>query len=179
MANREITRRNKKLLKEQKYVSEESNEIRRFVIILLGIIVCIVAVYAVSRFLIKKNDTNTNENNIQEGKIDYNVVSVGTMLNREESEYYVLVYDQKDSKSSIYATYGGLYANTPEAKKMYYLDLNNELNKAYVASDGNSNPNAKEIEDFKFGEITLLKIKNKKVVKYLEDVDTIKKELGI
>ena len=32
MANREITRRNKKLLKDQIYVSVESNVIRRFVL---------------------------------------------------------------------------------------------------------------------------------------------------
>ena len=179
MANREMTRRNKKLLKEQKYVSEETNEIKRFVIILLGIIICIVIIYFVSNFIVKKDDKTSTDNETQAGVVDYNTVTVGTILNRPESEYYVLVYNQEETTSAIYSTYGGLYTSKDGAKKMYYCNLGNELNKAYIASDGASNSKAKSVKDFKFGEVTLLKIKNKKIVSYLEDVDTIKKELGI
>jgi len=179
MANREMTRRNKKILKEQKYVSEEEHEIKRFGIILFSIIICIVVVYAVSKVLVKNDATNNNEDTVQAGVVDYNIVSVGSILNRPESEYYVLVYNQDDSTSAIYATYGNLYSGKTDAKKIYYCDLSNELNKAYVASDGISNSKAKSVKEFKFGEVTLLKIKNKKIALYLEDVDTIKKELGI
>lgn len=178
MANREMTRRNKKLLKEQKYVSEETNEIRRFIIILLSLIVIIVLVYVVTNVFVKKSD-NSGEYQSQAGEVDYNIVSVGTMLNRSNEEYYVLVYDHNATTSALYATYGGLYTNKTDAKKLYYLDLSNEINKAYVATDGNTNPDAKSIDEFKFGEITLLRIKKGKVVKYLEEVDTIKSELGI
>ena len=179
MANREMTRKNKKkLLKEQKYVSEEEHEIRRFIIILLSIVVIIVLIYVVSNIFIKKNSSNSGYEN-KAGEVDYNVVSVGTMLNRNDDEYYVMVYSQEGSSSTIYATYGGMYTSKTDAKKLYYLDLNNEINKPYVAKDGKSNPDAKSIDEFKFGEFTLLKIKKGKVVKYLEDVDTIKKELGI
>ena len=180
MPNREITRKNKKkYLKEKEYVSDEASEIKRFAIILISIIVIIVIIYFVSNVLVKKKDTATSSNNVTPGEIDYNTVSVGTILNREEDEYYVLVYDQNDSKSSIYATYGALYTNYNNKLKVYYCDLGNEINKSYVAIDGNSNPKAKNVTDFKFGEITLLKIKNKKINKYLEDADAIKKELGI
>ena len=179
MANREMTRRNKKLLQEKKYVSEEEHEIKRFVIILFSIIICIVVVYAISKVLVKKEDTNTTDDTVQAGAVDYNVVAVGSILNRPEKEYYVLVYNQEDSTSAIYATYGNLYLSKDDAKKLYYCDLSNELNKAYVASDGISNSKAKSVKEFKFGEVTLLKIKNNKIVSYIEDVDTIKKELGI
>ena len=179
MANREMTRRNKKLLKEQRYVSDEEHEIKRFVIILFSIIICIVIVYAITKILVKRDNANNPDDTVQAGVVDYNVVAVGSILNRPESEYYVLVYNQDDSTSAIYATYGNLYSGKTDAKKMYYCDLNNELNKAYVASDGIGNNKAKTVKDFKFGEITLLKIKNNKIVSYLEDVDTIKQELGI
>lgn len=179
MANREMTRKNKKkLLKEQKYVSEEENEIKRFVIILLSIVIIIVLVYVVSNVFVKK-DSKSSDYESKTGEVDYNVVSIGTMLNRSEDEYYVMVYSQDGSSSTIYATYGGMYTSKTDSKKLYYLDLNNELNKPYAATDGNSNPKATSIDEFKFGELTLLKIKNGKVVKYLEEVDTIKKELGI
>ena len=56
----------------------------------------------------------------------------------------------------------------------------NELNKKYyVGEDKDSNPNATTSSELAFKDLTLIKIKNGKIVKYLETLDTIKTELGI
>ena len=48
----------------------------------------------------------------------------------------------------------------------------------YVGSDGESNPDAQNISEFAFGDLTLIKVENGKITKYLEDVDAIKEEFA-
>ena len=83
----------KKTIKEEKYMSDESREVRNFVIILLSVIVIVLIVYGVSKVFIDDEPAST-EKNVQKGVIDYDKVSVGTMLNRNYSEYYVAIYDE-------------------------------------------------------------------------------------
>ena len=39
--------------------------------------------------------------------------------------------------------------------------------------------NAKTVEEFAFGKLTLIKVKNGKIDKYIESLDTIKEELSV
>lgn len=177
--NDNLEKNNKKgKLKQEKYVSEESQEIRRFVFILLGVIVTILIVYGIT--LIAKKDSTTTEDNVTEGAINYNIVSVGTMLSKSDDEYYVMVYDTEKPNAAYYATLAGMYSSKNEGLKLYYCDLGNKLNSEFAVKEGeSSNPKATGVDDFAFGEITLVRVKNGKVTKYLEDVDTIKTELGL
>lgn len=72
------------------------------------------------------------------------------------------------------------YMDKEKSNKVYFCDLSNELNKKYyVGEDKDSNPNATTSSELAFKDLTLIKIKNGKIVKYLETLDTIKTELGI
>ena len=42
-----------------------------------------------------------------------------------------------------------------------------------------SNPKAKSISELKLSDLTLIKVKNKQITKYVENQDSIKAELGI
>ncbi len=168
----------KKTIKEEKYMSDESREVRNFVIILLSVIVIVLIVYGISKVFIDDEPAST-EKNVQKGVIDYDKVSVGTMLNRNYSEYYVAIYDEEAPESVVYSAIITKYLDNEDALKVFYCDLGNFLNADYyVGSDGESNPDAQNISEFAFGDLTLIKVENGKITKYLEDVDAIKEEFA-
>ena len=101
-------------------------------------------------------------------------------LKFHNAEYYALVYDSTDISVNKYQAVYSSYA-TLEKKdktKMYYIDLSNTMNKSYYTEE-KSNPDAKNLEELKLGDFTLIKVKKGKIVKYIEDYDAVKKELGI
>lgn len=159
-----------------KYESEEAKEVKRFIIILFGIIILVLGVYGVTKLLNKDNDTKEKE--VNAGVIDYDVVSVGTILNKPDKEYYVIVYDGSSSEAVYYSALVNIYMNKEDSLPVFFCNLNNALNKAYYVGNEKSNKGAKKTSGFAFGDLTLLKIKNGEVVKYIESLDTIKEELN-
>ena len=63
------TKKTKNGINIDKYTSEESKEVKRFIIILFSIIVLVLAVYGVTRLLNKNKDTKTDDN-VTDGAID-------------------------------------------------------------------------------------------------------------
>lgn len=168
-----MTKRNK--IKQENYKSEDEQEISRFIKILLIVVVFILGIYFFTSVVVKKEyDINKD---IIEGQVSSNNIIVGSILNRPYDEYYVLVYNSTSNNVSLYETLIGLYEANKSSLRIYEVDLDNQLNQKYASAK--SNPNAAKIDEFKFGEITLLKIKDKKVDKYIEDIEKIKTELGI
>ena len=177
--NDKVKTKNIKKVDIDKYTSEESKEVKRFIIILLSIIVLVLAVYGITR-LVNKDKDNNDDRTITAGSIDYDKVSVGTLFNRADSEYYVIVYDGEAPNAIYYSALMNKYMDKEKSNKVYFCDLSNELNKKYyVGEDKDSNPNATTSSELAFKNLTLIKIKNGKIVKYLETLDTIKTELGI
>lgn len=177
--NDKVKTKNIKKVDIDKYTSEESKEVKRFIIILLSIIVLVLAVYGITR-LVNKDKDNNNDRTVTAGSIDYDKVSVGTLFNRADSEYYVIVYDGEAPNAIYYSALMNKYMDKEKSNKVYFCDLSNELNKKYyVGEDKDSNPNATTSSELAFKNLTLIKIKNGKIVKYLETLDTIKTELGI
>ena len=176
--NDKFNKNKNKKIKETKYISEEAKEIRNFVIILISIIVIVLIVYAVSKVFMK-DEKNTTEDTVQEGKIDYDKVSVGMIFNRNYDEYYVAVYNEENNQAVLYSTIITNYVSEKDSLKVFFCDLGNYLNeKYYVGKDGTSNHNATKVDELGFKDLTLLKIKNGKIVKYIEDFDTFKEELS-
>ena len=170
------------LMMEQKRIkglnakgSDNENEIKTFIIIVLVISVLVGGIYALTEVL--KKDENTKEETVA-GKINYDRISIGMLLNRPYGEYYVMIYDVNDSESILYSTLMSKYMNNKsdsEYIKIYYCDLGNKINSKYynVNNDNKSNPNAKDISELDLGNLTLIKVKNGKIVSYIEDYDKI------
>ncbi len=176
--NDKFNKKKKQKIKESKYISEEAKEIRNFIIILISIIIIVLIVYGLSKVFIKE-EKQTTEDSIQEGKIDYDIVNVGMIFNRNYDEYYVAVYDEENTQAVLYSTIITNYISDSDSLKVYFCDLGNYLNKKYyVGEDGESNPKAEKVSELAFKDLTLLKIKKGKIVKYIEDFDTFKKELS-
>lgn len=171
------TKLNNKFDKKEKYVSEEASEVRRFVFILMTIIILLVIIYGITKIFIK-DDKGTDSDQVSPGVIDYDIVTVGTMLSKADKEYYVMIYDAEDPEAVYYSAIINNYLDKEKALNVYYCDLGNKLNKSYyVGKDGKSNPKAEKVSDLALKDLTLLKVKNGKIVKYIENIDTIKSEL--
>ncbi len=181
MMDEKSNKKAKKLLNRNiKETSEDENLIRNFIILIVVIAIIIGIVYFASEALHKEKKT-TAEKDIP-GSINYNIVSVGTLLNRPYDEYYVLVYNSEASEAPKYSTLYSMYLGNEDDDdfiKAYYCDLNEPINAKYynVGNDNKSNPKAKKIEDFDFGDLTLLRIKKGQIVEYIEDYTTIQEKL--
>lgn len=160
-------------------VSEDTNEIKTFIIIVVVITILIGLIYGLTELLKKDNNI---EDAIVAGKINYDRVSIGTMLNRPYDEYYVIIYDSSSNEAIINSTLISQYtskSNEDNYLKIYFCDLGNKINNDFynVNEDNVSNPNAKTIEELDLGDLTLIKVKNGKIVNYVEGYDKIEKIL--
>lgn len=165
--------------KTQKYVTEEQMEIKKFIFVLLGLLILLVGVYFFTRaFVTKDLHKSTNDVEYTEGKVSYDVVVAGTMLNRPESEYYVYAFSNENTKAIYYNTLVSKYSTNEKALQVYYLDIDNALNKDYVDKE-NASQSFTTIDDLKLGDVTLIKVKDGKVTKYITNEEEIKKEFGI
>lgn len=160
--------------------NEETKTMKQFLITLIIVIVGVVGIYLLTKYVVKKdNSTNKSSNTEEKSYIDPNTAIVGTMLNRSSDEYYVIIYDKTGDNATTYYSIVSTYKAKDKALKVYTVDLSNSLNKKYIATDNKTNPKATNLEDLKFGEVTLLKVKNNKITEAYETTDTIKKALDV
>lgn len=144
--------------------NEGIESIKSFILILMGILVFIGLIYLIFMFKEKINKK-------KEPVLQYEKILAKDILNQEEANYYVLIYDFKDDKlKELVNTY-----KNKNALKIYEVDKNMALNKDFVSDT----PNLKvsNIKDFKVKENTLIEIKAKSVISAYtgEDISRILK----
>lgn len=100
-------------------------------------------------------------------------ILIGTILNRNENEYYVAFDDfSADTKNEYFSD---LIDNTSLKTKIYKVDMALSFNSKYKSKT--SNPNAKTISKLAIKGETLIKVKNKKIVNYIQGISNIEKVL--
>ena len=152
---------------------EEEKAIRNFIIMLIIVVVAVFGLYFATKYVVNK-DEKTSETETKDVTVDYGVAIVGNMLSKTESEYYVLIYNSNDSNSYNYQTAKTTYSSKENSLAVYTVDLSNPLNSKYY-SETETNTKADNINDLKFGTITLLKVKNGKITNSYETMDAINK----
>lgn len=158
------------------YKTEEQQEMFKFIIVLIVVILLILGIFLLSKVLIKDKVSDLS---YTDGSVSTTAIIVGTMLNRPESEYYVLAYDTTSSDASSYVTYASYYkSKATNPIKIYYLNLNSVFNQNYYV-ESNSNPKAKKISDLKITNGTLIHVKNGKITEYIEGIDAISSKLKV
>ena len=166
----------KKLYKHNKVTNEADYDIKKFLIILIVLVIFVVGFYFLSKIIVNKRDkaeSNTNTN----VTISYDTLNVGMIFNRPYDEYYVIAYDSTLDDAMYYSTLITNYSKKEDAIKIYYCDLSKKVNESYKAKDGSGNSKATSVQELSFGDVTLLKIRNKKIVNYIENIDQIKSTL--
>ena len=160
--------------------NEETKTMKQFLITLIIVIIGVVGIYLLTKYVVKRdNATNNSSNTEEKNYIDPNTAIVGTMLNKSSDAYYVIIYDKTKDNATTYYSLVSTYKAKDKALKVYTVDLSNSLNKKYIATDNKTNPKATNLEDLKFGEVTLLKVKNNKITEAYETTDAIKKALDV
>ena len=166
-----------------KYQTAEQTEIRNFIIVIVVVLLCVGAIYLLTRAfvtkdLFTKSEAPTTEE-VVAGKVNYEVAIMGQILNRPYDEYYVAIYNSAEGDyAADMATL--LYSYTQKEKHLhiYTVDLSNKLNDGYYDPE-NVNVEAKSLSELKVGDITLIKVKKGKISKYIVDYSKMEKELNI
>ena len=158
---------------------EEDKAVRNFIIIFVIVLLFIVGIYFFTAFVNKDNDAKTEETNTStEVEIDTSKVIVGTMLQKSDKDYYVILYKSDDNKASEYMSLASRYKSSKGALPIYTVDLSDGMNSKYYDKD-NTNLSAENINDLRFGDITLLEVKDNKIAKSFNSVEKIKKEFKL
>jgi len=177
MANREI-RRKQKITSNQASTVEEV-DLKGFIVVILAIAIVVVIAYGLT--LLAKHaglfDLRYIKPEIAAATIDYENISAGTIFNRIENEYYVMIGDFESEESVYVGSLGSLYKNKTDKIPLYSVDLSEGLNKSVISDT--SNPSAQTVSDLKINGHTLIKISGGRNVKYIEGDENIKIELGI
>lgn len=174
------------------YKTSEQNEVRNFIIVVLAVVACVGVFYFITRAFVSKDlfeSDDKKEETKETVEINYDVAIFGNMLTKADKEYYVLIYDQSDKGeyvSDMIMLLSKYDKKREEAKKdkkkvalpVYTVDLSNKLNDGYY-DPKKVNVKATGLEDLKVGDITLLKVKNGKISKYIVDYAKMEKELGL
>lgn len=163
------------------YRTSEQDEMIKFIVVILVVLLCVGGVYLFTRAFITKDlfkdEVETSEVS-QEGKVDYNVAIMGQLLNRPYKQYYAVIYDSEGDYAVDMYSLVASYSKVKDHKHIYTIDLANELNKPYYDAE-KVNKDAESVSEMKVGDITLIKVKNGKIDKYIVDLAKMKKELGI
>ena len=159
--------------RKEKYYTEEQQEVKSFIKILIGLILILGLLYFLSAVVLDKGNKIKRTNN--EGKVQYSNIYLGTLLNRADDEYYVLVFNSENITNHYIINKASDYQSSSKTA-LYTADLSLELNKGFLSDK--SNYNVDSVKDLKFKGTTLVKIKGGKITKFIENELEIEKELS-
>lgn len=155
-------------IKQGKSVSDDEKQIKSLIIIFVVVVLICVGLYFLTDGMIKK-ESNKSLNN-EEVKINYDIATVGTMFNRVEDEYYVLLYSNEENGVDLNSALDK-YRSSDDYIKTYYIDLDLKINSSANGKDMIENPsNSKEVS---VTEPTLYKIIDGKVVDCITGIENI------
>lgn len=173
---KKMAKQKDKRIKSINYTSDEQNEVKSFIIILIIVVVAIIAVYVLTRLFVSKDLFKDEPTKIvTPGEVNYSTVLIGSMLNVKEDEYYVIITDTSDPASSYYTGLMTTYKRNTKALPIYLADLSNELNKKYIGTKNNLNPT--DMAKFMVKDNALIHIKDGKIVKAMSEEKDISNEL--
>lgn len=142
----------------------------------IGVIVllCFVVIYLVTAIIngeLFGKKTTPTETEIQKVEI-----LMGETFEKNDSEYIIVYYDFKDSNySGLYNSLVSNYTSSGKEVPMYKVDLSTNFSKKYMTKEGEvSNTAPTSLANLKISGSTLIRIKDKQVVTYLEGKDNIK-----
>ena len=144
-------------------VAEDELNIANFLKIIAGVLVVFIVFYGITSLVTNKKTAPVEAN------IQYDKILVGSILNRLESEYYVIVEASDDEEVSNYEVLISNYIKKENHLRFYKVDLSDPFNSNYIGAESVLDIN--NISEIRFNESTLLHIKDKKIVSYRQGND--------
>lgn len=163
--------------KEEKQMEKDSYSLKKLLLIILILAVTFGVFYLITALVVDPvEDQNINNTPIE---IDSTKITLNNLLNRKESEYYVLATKESDNSQvnylMLYNNYINEYTKDEKALKFYNVDLNDALNKTYIGEELNI---SNEISKIKLNDEVLFKVKDGKIEKYFVGSKDILKVLS-
>lgn len=151
-----------------KQTNEDTNVVRKFFLILLGVILICGLIYLLTTKTLSDTPKSAESSSTS---ISYDNVNVGNIFNRPYEEYYVMAYDFDASNAYEYTNAVLAYKNESTSIKIYSLDLGLKQNNDHVGDK--SNKNAKTASEVVFNGPTLIKITDGKIKNYYDTKEEI------
>lgn len=159
--------KNRNKIKQTKMESEDVTQVRNLIILLVVVVLVCVGIFFLTDSMIKRE--NNKSDTLEEVKINYDIATVGTMFNRIEEEYYVLLYSSKEDGTSLDGVLS-TYRSSDNYLKTYFVDLDLKINNVLGNELVKKPKNSKEV---KVNGATLYKIKNGTVLECISGIDDI------
>lgn len=183
IAKKEISKKDKKKISKSvtgNSFMEQNSEIVSLVKILVGVIIIIGVAYFVIALINgdfkKKDDTNDDTNEEVTSEIQNEKILASSIFEKNEKEFYVLVYNSDDSKKDYYSTLYSDYKNATDSLPIFWVDLSDRLNiDVVVQKNEKTNKYAQELSELRLASPTLIYMKNHRNKKYYEGDDAINK----
>lgn len=153
--------------------AQYSDSLTKTIKILCILVIMFVIIYIGTAFVrgeLKAKDSSKNN----DVTIQYDEILAGSTFKMSDSEYMVLYYDYEAKDAGLYGILYDSYSQKGSAVKMYKVNLASGFNKSYV-TEGKVKTNPTSSDDLKLKSPTLIRIKNKKVIKFISSKDDIKK----
>lgn len=131
--------------------------------------------YFLTVFLTDQGESNDSVEE-EESVISYSEVLAGRSFSMPEEEYLVLYYDFDDEELSTLSSTISTYQAKDDALTLYSSNLGDGLNQKYVGESSNKQPS--DISQLMINGPTLIHFKDKKVIDYIEGIDSINQFLA-
>ena len=171
---RKEARKNKKIGDD--FIPEKTtkSEVNRLIgISFVVILIFVILYFVIGIFITKEIKLPRSEKQEQSNiTIDPTNIIAKSTFNQKEEIYYVYFYDFKNEDKTI----ADIIKNKLVDSKIYKVDTADIVNKNFVV-ENDSNKNAKNIDELKVKENTIIKITNNQVEGYYEGIEEIENNL--
>lgn len=166
------TKKNKKeIINNTSY----NNEFKSVIKCIIGVLLFFGIMYLLTLLILKKSSTDYIEIEDEKTAVQYTEILAGTSFDKEDKEYLVMFYDQKEDKNSTYYTMISDYQAKDSHLPIYYVNLANAMNKNIISTDNNKN--ATNAEELKVAGPTLIKFADNSIKEFIEGKEEIDKYL--
>lgn len=168
----------KKVKKNKKIVGNTPAHYNEDVVKMIKIGVIVILCFAVIYFITAiVNGELFGKKETKEEPVIQNVeILMGETFEKKDSEYIIVYYDFEDKiYSNLYSVLIENYNSTNKDIPMYKVNLATNFSKKYMANEEeSSNTTPTSLSNLKVKGATLIRIKDKNVIKYIEGKDGIK-----
>lgn len=120
-------------------------------------------------------DTGYTKPNVEDAVISYEKIMAGSVFDKKDDSYYVAIANFKNTNNMYYQSIVSAYKSKKEHLPFYVVDLSDELNKSIISDTNNTK--ATKASELKVKDLTLIKITNGKIEKYITGIENIETEL--
>lgn len=166
-------KKNEKKNKKKKEELNEESEVRSLLKTIIIVLISFIACYLLFMLMGKLGmfEKGYEKPEAESNEFTYSTALIGTVFNRPESEYYVS-FDEEEG-NTYFDTLLSMYKGSLH---IYKVNMSLGINASHKGEIGNSK--ATNPSELVISTPTLIKVRDGRIVKYLENLDQIKEELS-